>query len=280
MHPFHDRLALHTWTLDTTPLADVLRIAREAGWNAIELRRVDFKRCFDKGMSNADVLELVRASGLAVACVGVEYGFLFSQGEELKRLFGVFAECCANAVALGCGMLMSAGGPTEGTLAQGGANLRAAGDIAQAHGLKLAIEFSRAHKVLNTLEAARELIARAGHPSCGLLLDAYHLERGGRSGRGFEEVPPEEIFAFQYSDVPAAPLQPGRPTDRLPPGKGVVRWRELLGLLREKGYRGYLSYEAPNPAQWSRPALEVAREGVTATRALLAEIDAAPRASN
>ena len=32
-------LALHTWTLDTTPLADVLTTVKFAGWDAIELRR-------------------------------------------------------------------------------------------------------------------------------------------------------------------------------------------------------------------------------------------------
>jgi len=60
-----------------------------------------------------------------------------------------------------------------------------------------------------------------------------------------------------------------RPTDRLPPGKGVVQWREMLRLLHEKGYSGYLSYEAPNPEQWMRSPYEVAREGVMLTRQLL-----------
>ena len=60
-----------------------------------------------------------------------------------------------------------------------------------------------------------------------------------------------------------------RPTDRLPPGKGVIQWRDVLGLLAEKGYTGYLSYEAPNPEQWARSPYDVAREGVELTRKLL-----------
>ena len=60
-----------------------------------------------------------------------------------------------------------------------------------------------------------------------------------------------------------------RPTDRLPPGKGIVKWREMLGLLAEKGYTGYLSYEAPNPEQWARSPYDVAREGVELTQKLL-----------
>ena len=74
------RLAIHTWTLDTTPLADLLRIARETGWAAVELRRVDFVRAGERGQTAAEVIDLVKASSLPVACVGVEFGWSSSAG--------------------------------------------------------------------------------------------------------------------------------------------------------------------------------------------------------
>src|SRR2546422_3909924 len=77
-------LALHTWTLDTTPLAEVLRVARRVGWDGIELRRVDFARAAEQGQSAADVLALVRTSGLPVACVGVELGWMYAEGAERR----------------------------------------------------------------------------------------------------------------------------------------------------------------------------------------------------
>ena len=268
-----DRLALHTWTLDTTPLPAALDAAKKGGWNAVELRRVDFTRSFEAGRSNAQVLDLVRSSGLKVACVGTEYGLIFAQGEEKKRLLKVLDETCASAVALGCDLVMIAPGQNPpGTLRDGAANFREGGDIAKAHGVRLALEFNSAHAVINRLEVGREIVALAGHPNCGLLFDAYHLERSGAGGRGFEDVAPEEIFAFQYSDVPAGPHSGDkRPTDRLPPGLGKVRWREVFQLLREKNYGGYLSYEAPNPEYWSRPPVEVAREAFEMTRKLLGD---------
>jgi sugar phosphate isomerase/epimerase len=275
MRKMQDRLALHTWTLDTTPLPDVLRAASNAGWNAVELRRVDFTRCFEKGMSNGEVLDLVRASGLAVACVGTEYGLIFAKGEERARLLKVLEETCANAAALGCDLVMLAPGQNAvSTLREAAANFRAGGEIAGQHGVRLALEFNSAHSVINRLEVGREIVALAKHASCGLLLDAYHLERSGGGGRGFESMPSKEIFAFQYSDVPdAPPTAAKRPTDRLPPGKGKVRWRDLFALLKEKSYPGYLSYEAPNPDYWARPPEEVAREAVEATRRLLAQVE-------
>ncbi|WP_270934537.1 sugar phosphate isomerase/epimerase family protein [Falsiroseomonas oryzae] len=269
-------LALHTWSLDTTPLAEAIAAARAAGFDSLELRRLDFTRCHEKGMTDADVVALVRAGRLPVAVLGVEYGWIFARGEESARLFRVFEASCANARALGCAMLMSAPGPYEGTLDEAVPNLRAAADIAAGHGLRLAFEFNSQHPVINRLEVLREMIARAGKANVGMLLDAYHLHRSGRPGRGFDEIDGSELFAFQYSDVPPVPVGAGirRPTDRLLPGAGVVRWSEVFSLLAEKGFAGPLSYEAPNPVLWARDPEEHARAAVAATRDLLL---AAPR---
>ena len=270
MSKMSERLALHTWSLDTTPLADALRAAREGGWNAVELRRIDFMRCFEKGMTNDEVLALVRASGMKVAVLGTEYGLIFAKGDESKRLFGVLEETCRNAKALGCDMIMIAPGQNSGTIKEAAANFRSAGAVVGAHGLRIALEFNSVHGVINSLQAGREVVSLADHPAAGLLLDAYHMERSGSGGRGFEDVAPEEIFTFQFSDVPEGPPPAGgRPTDRLMPGQGRVRWKEVFSLLAEKGYDGYLSYEAPNPEFWARPPVEVARAAAVATRRLL-----------
>jgi sugar phosphate isomerase/epimerase len=268
-HPFAG-IALHTWTLDTTDLADALAAARDAGYDAVELRRIDFKRAFERGLSNAQVLDLVRASRMRPSAVGVEYGWIFAQGAERERLFDVFRETCENAVALNCPLLMSALGPGDGTIETAAANVRAAGAIAQEFGLRLALEYQFQHPIVSRLEILRDIVARAGQPNVGLLLDAYHLQRGGYPGGAFADVPASEIFYFQYSDVPDAPPNGTPPTDRLPPGRGIVRWTEVFRLLAEKNYAGYLSYEGPNAAQWTRPPLQVATEALDATRAALA----------
>ena len=264
-------IALHTWTVDTTPLEGALAAAKSAGFEAIELRRVDFTRCRERGLSNATVIETVRKSGLAVSAVGVEYGWIFAAPEDKERLFASFREACENAVALNCGVAMSAIGPGTASLDDAVANIARAGEIAAGFGLRLALEYQFQHPVVSSLDILRDLIARAGKPNVGLVLDAYHLQRGGRPGAGFPEVPDAEIFYVQFSDVPDAPPVSAPPVDRLPPGKGVVRWAELFRLLAAKNYGGYISYEAPNPAQWERGAPEVAAEGAQATRRALAQ---------
>jgi sugar phosphate isomerase/epimerase len=270
-------IALHTWTLDSTPLADVLKIAPRTGWDGIELRRVDFKRAADAGRPPETVLALVRESGLPVACVGVELGWMFSDGEEKKRLLAAFAESCGWAAALGCRTVMSASDRGHGDLGHAARNVREVGDLAAAAGVRLAVEFNSQCEQLNRLEVVRDMLARASHPSCGLLLDTYHLQRSGAVASSLDDVRPEEIAYVQYSDVPASGLQPGQALDRLPPGRGVVPFAAFFGAILAKGYRGFLSYEAPNPAAWARPADDVAREAADATRAVLATLPPAAR---
>ena len=262
-------LALHTWTLETTPLADALRATKAAGWDGVELRRIDFARAAEKGQAATEVLALVKASGLGVACVGVELGWMFADGDERRKLMQAFEESCRWAVALGCRTVMSASDRGRGDLTRAASNMREAGDIAARHGVKLAVEFNSQAEQLNNLGVMRGVVAKAAHPSCGLLLDTYHLQRSGASLAAIDDVALGEIAYVQYSDVPRTGLEPGKALDRLPPGRGSVPFKEIFALLDRKGYRGFMSYEAPNPAAWARPAEEVAREALDATRAQL-----------
>jgi len=263
------QLALHTWTLDTTPLAETLRVMRDTGWNAVELRRLDFTRAAEAGRPAESIIELVRASGLPVACVGAEFGWMWSQGEERKRLLRVFAEQCERAVALGCPTVMSPADRGTGALREAAASVREVGDIAGQHGLRLALEANSQAEHINTLNRLRELIALAGHPRCGLLFDTYHFQRSAGRLPALEDVAGNEILYVQFSDVPATGLESGKVLNRLPPGHGIVPFKDIFRLLVAKGYSGYLSYEAPNTAAWSRNPAEVAREALAATRAVL-----------
>ena len=272
MKPLSERIGLHSWTLDTTPIEDVLRIARDAGYAAVELRFVDYKRALERGMTQEQYLELVRRSGMKVGVMGIENGLVFARDAERERLLQSLEESCVNAVAVDCGTLMiSPGQNPHGTVRDAAENLTVAARIAARHDLKLALEFSSGHPMLNSLATAQAIVAEANAANLGLLLDTYHLHATGAGGRGFENVAPNQVFAFQFSDVPPdAKCGQGSPLDRLPPGKGEVQWREVFTLLNEKGYGGYIMYEAPNPAHWSRSPDEVAREGIEAARALIA----------
>jgi 2-keto-myo-inositol isomerase len=271
----HNRIAIHTWTLDTTPLPDVLRIARDAGYNGVELRHADFMRCRKAGMSEEAVVKMVADANIKVAVIGTESGVLFESGDELKRLLGSLRYVSEKAVALGCDVIMvSPGQNAPGGIELSKKNLKTCAEITAEYGLKLALEFNSRHPLINTLAAGMDVINAVNMKNCGLLLDTYHLHCSGGNGASFRDIPVEQIITFQFSDAPPGPPSNTRmPVDRLPPGKGAAPFVEIFRTLMALNYQGYMSYEAPNPAQWNRPADIVAREGLELVRALLAKAE-------
>jgi sugar phosphate isomerase/epimerase len=215
------------------------------------------------------VLDLVRASGVPVACVGVELGWMTAEGAERRRLLGAFAESCRWAAALGCRTVMSPVDRGRGDDRRAAASVREVGDLAAAAGVTLALEFNSQCEQWNRLEGARELLATAGHPACRLLVDSYHLHRSGGGPADLAALGADEIAYVQFSDVPREGSVPGQFTDRLPPGQGAVPFREFFAAVAATGYAGDLSYEAPNPAAWARDPEAVAREALAATRSYL-----------
>src|SRR3990172_3246813 len=235
-------LALHTWTLDTRALGRVLEIARGTGWQAVELRRLDFARAAERGQAAEAVLDLVRLSGLATACVGVALGWMWAEGDERAGLLRAFDESCRWAQALGCGTVMSPVDKGRGDIARAAASIGEVGDIAARHGVRLALEFNSQCEQLNTLASVREVLAKAAHPHVGLLLDAYHLGRSGARPEDLDRVPGAEIAYVQFSDVPRSGLVPGQALERRPPGEGGGAGQGFFAAFERRGYAGYCSY--------------------------------------
>jgi sugar phosphate isomerase/epimerase len=111
--------------------------------------------------------------------------------------------------------------PVDGvrSVAQAAASVREVGDLAAAAHVRLAVEFNSQAAQLNTLGRVREVLDRAAHPACGLLLDTYHLHRSGSTVRDLDDMASSEIAYVQYSDVPRAP--PAMP--RLAPASAWCR---------------------------------------------------------
>ncbi len=265
------RLALHTWTLDSTPLPEVLRIAKQTGWSAVELRVVDFERAIDAGQSEDEVVELVRASGLTVAAMGARLGWMYAEGDERRDLVGIFADSCRRAAALDCPIVQCPVDFSRGDIRIAAERVREIGDLAGERGLKVALEPYTVAEQFNTLERGRELLAAAGHPAVGFDVDSYHVERSGDGMAAMQALTLDEIVYVQYSDVPANAGSPAPDNllNRLAPGQGIVPFGEFFSILAAKGYTGYYSYEAPNPATWERDPTEVAREAYAASVAVL-----------
>ncbi len=102
--------------------------------------------------------------------------------------------------------------------------------------------------------------------SC-LLLDSYHLHKGGSGFGGVRLLDGAALPVFHINDYPAEPPREQiDDADRVYPGDGVAPLGDLIRTLDAIGFRGFLSVELFNPGYWKQPAEEVARLAIEKTR--------------
>jgi 2-keto-myo-inositol isomerase len=102
-----------------------------------------------------------------------------------------------------------------------------------------------------------------------MVLDSCHWHASG--GESLEAFPCERIAMVHLNDAPPKPPREIEDADRVLPGEGVIRLRDLLAELQRRGYRGPYSLETFNPSYWEESPEEIARRGKAALDRLFSE---------
>jgi sugar phosphate isomerase/epimerase len=231
-------------------------LARELGYDGVELAvrdpaAVDVER----------VAAALAAAGLETAAVGTGQAYLkdglsLSSPDEGIRARAI--ERVGNhlefAVRLGAPIII---GLLRGRIEQGKgetdqrfiASLRQIVPAAERAGTRLLIEPINRYETdyLTTVEEALDLIGRLGTEALGVLADTFHMN--------IEEVSPAEALrrgGTRLGHVHVAD------SNRRAPGWGHLDFREIVGVLKEIGYDGYLSAEIlpePDPVSAARQTI-------------------------
>ena len=139
-------------------------------------------------------------------------------------------------------------------------------------GVRVALEFVGFFKGISRLGQAVAIGIDANERDACVVADTFHLYRGGSGFNGIRHLNGDFIAVLHWNDAPASPpRQEQRDADRVYPGDGVLPLAQLLGDLRDIGYRGCLSLELFNRTYWKQDPLTVARTGIEKIRAVIAE---------
>jgi sugar phosphate isomerase/epimerase len=113
------------------------------------------------------------------------------------------------------------------------------------------------------------------HPKACVLLDVYHLHKGGSGFVGLRLLNGGAMNCFHMNDYPATPPRETiRDADRVYPGDGVAPLTQILKDLLATGFRGTLSLELFNPTYWKDDATNVARTGLMKMKEAVAKATA------
>ncbi len=104
---------------------------------------------------------------------------------------------------------------------------------------------------LNQLSDTAAIAIGAAHPKASMLLDFYHLYRGGNSFDSLRQINGGSLPLFHINDYPGSiPRETLKDADRVFPGDGSCPFDTVLPLLYDTGFRGAFSIELFNKVYW------------------------------
>ena len=258
---------LNSSTIRPAPLMEKIRIAAKVGYDAIELWTDDLDAYVTAGGRLGDVQQALSDGGLAVPTVIALHGWLGSTGAEHAAAVVEAARRMEQAVAVGAARIIASPPLEACDLSCAGDQYRELLELGDRIGIAPAIEFLGFVASVFTAEQAWQICVDADHPHASVVMDPFHMLRGGGDIASISLIPGERVAIWHWNDLPAQP--PAREqsdADRVMPGDGVAPLEQIEKLARGAGYAGAVSLELFNEAYWAGDAEQVAALGLRKMR--------------
>jgi len=255
-------LCLNTSTIRPASLLDKLAIAAESGYSAIELWNDDLTQFEQEGGSLHEIKSRVQDLGLTVPSVIALFDWMQSEGESKKTALVEARRRMAQAEAVGARYIVASPVPDNQNvdISQAAARYHELLELGEQVGVLPAMEFLGFFRNVYQLEQAIAIARQADHSGACIVLDPFHLYRGGSGFGGLTAIGNLKISICHFNDSPSSPPQFEQGDgDRVYPGDGILPLTQMLHDLATIGYDGYLSVELFNAAYWQQDLRQVAR---------------------
>lgn len=255
------------------PLEKQVELVSQAGYDGIEPWTRDIEEYFSRGKKLSDAKKLFADANLKVynligfaKCMSDDAGERANGLEQIKREIEWAAGIGSKNIA--CTMLgIERLDPQK--FDEYAARYRAVIEIATPCGVKPLLELW-GHRALHKLGDALDIAARTGSERAGLLLDFYHLYRGGNSFDSLALLNLADMDVFHINDYPAIPPREKlADADRIFPTEGICQFGKILPKMKKQGFKGCLSLEIFNKKYWATyPPEELLKIGLQKIKAI------------
>lgn len=241
-----------------------LQVASKAGFRAVEIWMDSFQKYLRQGGTVAEARRILQDAGLEVVN---SIGFAeWIVDDDARRKKGVDQTAKEMELLAGIGCKRIAA-PPMGAVQEPGLSLQKAAEryrtileLGDKTGVVPQLELWGFSKNLNRLADVAYVAIESGHPSARVLLDVYHLYKGGSAMETLPLLSPKAVDIFHLNDYTAA-SKPADITDadRIYPGMGVAPIRRQLQVLQSAERPLILSVELFNKAYYQQDAWLVAK---------------------
>jgi len=277
-HPYQEGkspwpLSLNTSTIRPAALQDKIDIAAQAGYDALELWINEIEAYVQEHGNPEELGALIKSKGLYVPnviglwdCMPMdEQAFIASLPATRKRMQLSAAAGSKHVAAI------PVPDREDFDLKTGIKRYKELLKIGrEEYGIIVAFEFVGFFKGIHRMGQAAGIALDTDDPDACLIMDSFHLYRGGSGFQGIKHLNGSFIADFHINDVPAEPARETlRDKNRIYPGDGILPLVQLLKDLKKIGYQGPLSLEIFNEEEYKKDPLLVARTGKDKIMALI-----------
>jgi sugar phosphate isomerase/epimerase len=274
--PFQDArspwpICLDTATIRPASLEDKIRIAAEAGFDAIEPWESEVDQFEREGGDLGDLRKRIADAGLIVPSVIGLWNAIPPTRETFDRSLVDSRRRMRQAAAVGAEHIQVIPQPArpwrEFDPAWAAACYRELLEIGlNEFCINPAMVFVEFLEGVRTLGQAAQIALDADHPRAKIIPDVFHMHIGHSGFSGLRHIRGDFIAIFQFNDAPGAPpIDQLRDEHRIYPGDGMLPLSQCIRDLQAIGYTGCVSLELYNPTYWKQDLAEVARTGLQKT---------------
>ena len=241
-----------------------LETASKAGFRSVEIWMNSLQTYLTNGGTITEAKKRIDDLGLTIEnSIGfaewiVNDDTRRKQGLELmKKEMDLLAQIgCKRTAAPPAGATEAAGL----SLRDAAARYRSILELGETTGVVPHLELWGFSKNLGRLSEVFYVAIEAGHPSAKVLLDVYHLYKGGSSVEALSLINPVSVEILHMNDY-LAELSPSAisDADRIYPGDGIAPTKKILELLARSDKPLVLSTEVFNKNYYAQDALLVAK---------------------
>ncbi len=250
------RISLNTSTLLHYELdVDVqIDLVADAGFDGIELWMRNIKTYLENGGNTADLKNKLQARGLVLENIIGFSKWCSDDSEERKKAIDQLREEMHITAGLG-GAYIAA--PVQGITSLDRTKYDAYAERYETI-LKLGDETGVipimelwGMGALNKVADCAQIAIATGHPKATILLDFYHVYRGGNDWDTIDILNGKKLPVMHMNDYPATPSYDQlKDSDRVLPGEGVCPFDTVIPKLYNAGFRGGFSVELFNKGYW------------------------------
>jgi 2-keto-myo-inositol isomerase len=269
-NPFTYCLNTSTIVGQKLPLTEMIDLTGKAGFKAIEPWIGEIVAYQQQGGSLKDLRRRIEDNGLVVASA-IGFAQWILDDDNARKAGLIEARHDMELVAELGGRFIAA--PPVGHHEKPGLDLLAAAkryadlfDLGKSIGVTPLLEIWGPAKSLHRLGEALFIAAESQRPA-QLLLDVYHLYKGGSTHAGLGLLNGRQLPVFHVNDYPANPARE-QITDahRVYPGDGIAPLREIFSTLRAINATSFLSLELFNASYYQQDAMTVLTTGLQKLR--------------